>query len=219
MAFGLHWEWRGFGGVNSSFADRFSKLDTLVSEYAVEDYYIYVPGLETNLKIRKGDKNNLKFKRPGKFKNNFEQWKELENEFFEFPIPLRAQNLLVEFLKSTAIDRTCSIPPAIETTDDYLRWLKEIGCQIIEVRKAREIKEWSNAEGSVMIEWTGIYNPQSIISISLESEPFEPSESQKEAKTLDLLKSVHNELELNEMPLRPKNYLEAVTIWANSNKI
>lgn len=219
MAFGLHWEWRGFGGIDSKFAERYSKLNKVISEYSVVDCYLYAPGLETNIKIRKGAENGLKFKRPGKVMGNYEQWLEDENEIFDFPLSKKAQKLLMESFKSTELNYKGSFPRRISNEEHTISWLKDIGCRVIEVQKKREIRKWISPEGSVLIEWTCLFKPQPIISVSLESGSFDNPESQIALEYLDILKSAYQDFGLNEKPLCTMNYLEAVAIWAKSNKI
>lgn len=94
MAYGAHWEWRGFGGVNGTFADRFSNLEKIIDEHRQSDFYVYVQRLNTNLKVRQGEENELKFKRPDIFAGNFEMWSEQEDELFDFPLSKEGRSML-----------------------------------------------------------------------------------------------------------------------------
>lgn len=219
MAYGSHWEWRGFGGVDARFTKRFRSLSKLIDQHSQSDYYIYAPGLTTNLKIRQGKESGLKFKHPGKTDGDFEIWSEYEDELFEFPLPSKGLDLLEDTLNSTDLGPINSIPSGINNPGDTLPWLKEIGCRVIEVEKAREIRELHLSTDTILVEWTCIYKPQALISISVESEHFEKSDKQQSSKNLKLIKSAYRKLELHRLPLLPRNYSDAVAIWAKSNKI
>jgi hypothetical protein len=64
MAFGVHWEWRGFGSVSDAFFGRYGNLAYEFGPQKIEDIYIWVPGLEVNLKIREGEEGGLKSSAP-----------------------------------------------------------------------------------------------------------------------------------------------------------
>lgn len=219
MAFGTHWEWRGFGAVNSKFAEQFSGLKSTVSSNQVVDTYVYTPELKTNIKIRTGYQSGIKFKRPVKFVDDFELWTEREDDLFEFPLTKADHDRVRKILGSTELDRISSLPTSLKTADDALSWLSKAGFQLVKVKKEREIKVWHRAENSVMVEWACLSGPQSITSISLESEPVKYSDKRSESSELGLLKSALSHLNLDKLPLKPMNYLEVLDKWANGNKI
>lgn len=219
MAFGTHWEWRGFGAVNSKFAEQFHKLNVSVNPTQVTDTYVYTPEVKTNIKIRKGYQQGLKFKRPVKLENHFELWTEREDELFDFPLTDEERDRIGKILKGTELDRISSFPRSIRTAEDTLSWLSEKGCQLIKINKDRETRVWQEAENSVMVEWACLSGPQSITSISLESEPVNYSDDLAESPELSLLKSALSHLDLDKQPLQPMNYLEAIAEWANGDKI
>ena len=219
MAFGTHWEWRGFGAVNSKLAEQFSALKASVSSNQVVDTYIYAPGLKTNIKIRTGHQSGIKFKRPVKFADNFELWTEREDELFDFPLTKADRDRVRNILDGTELNRIGSLPTDVKTADDALSWLSEAGYELIKVKKDRETRVWHHADRSVMVEWACLSLPQFITSISLESEPVKYSDKQSETSALSLLKSAFSQMNLDKMPLRPMNYLEALNKWSNGNKI
>lgn len=219
MAFGSHWEWRGFGGVDGVFVDCYSALPIVSEVHRQVDQYIYVPGLKTNLKIRNGEESGLKFKQFNKNEGEFELWSEYEDELFDFPISTSARDLLQKTLNESELGPIKSIPSKVHSSKDTLAWLREIGCRIIKVEKKREIRKLNSNNDSTLVEWTCIYEPQALNSISLESMSFEETDQQSSLHSLENVRAAYRDLELHRLPLIVNSYLDAVAIWSKSNKI
>ena len=86
MAFGLHWEWRGFGALTTAFAKKYFQLPVLYAAEDIEDRYMWIPRLAVNAKFRSGRINGFKFKRLENKNGDFEQWREDPREMFDFPL-------------------------------------------------------------------------------------------------------------------------------------
>ena len=84
MAFGLHWEWRGFGNLSRELIERIERLPRkFPSDQEVVDEYLWFPGSSLNLKLREG---SLKLKRLLETSGEFERWLEDEDENYRFPL-------------------------------------------------------------------------------------------------------------------------------------
>lgn len=217
MSYGSHWEWRGFGGVSARFVRTYASLETCIELHSVHDRYIWIPGLEVNAKFREGVENGLKFKRPEKKEGDFEVWTENEDELFEFPLSDNAWKTLQTILQNTALN--LPDPPPSFTQEHTEQWLEQAGCKIVEVQKERESKLLEVKCGSVLVEWTSISEPQSLISIGLEN--YSESEAEQLTSETDkqILELAVKEMGLHDEPLRPVNYMGAVKEWARGNKI
>lgn len=217
MAHGLHWEWRGFGGVSSRMVEMYCGLSRLFEPQKVEDLYLWIPGLRVNAKFRTGAEGGLKFKRIRKKDGDFEKWFENPEELFDFPLNNRAWGRLSEMLKTVNIN--LSEKPVDELTRERAtNLLKSAGCKTVLVKKDREAKMWQAPNGIVKVEWTCITEPQPMISIGLENWEEDTTKEipDTEAKA-DLAAAVHT-LELNCEALKIMNYMEAVQLWAGGGK-
>jgi len=84
MAFGKHWEWRGFGSPPPATLRTVESLPLKFPDLqAVTDLYLWVPGSPINVKLRMRD---LKFKRLLEVSGEFERWLEDEAENYPFPL-------------------------------------------------------------------------------------------------------------------------------------
>ena len=73
---------------------------------------------------------------------------------------------------------------------------------------------WQGPNGRVLIEWTAISKPQPILSISLESEDLSgESPVLTDAQAKADLEAALQALELEQEPLRPMNYMDALSVW------
>lgn len=218
MPYGSHWEWRGFGGVTGRFVQIYSSLESHYKLHSVQDRYIRIPGLCVNAKFREGAENGLKFKRPEKRDGDFEVWTENEHELFNFPLSDEAWNTLLKMLKSAGLTLP-DAPPSSFSQNEVAQWLQQAGCEIVEVHKERESRLWQGDNGSVLVEWACISEPQSIISIGLEN--FAEGEAYNLTSNTGKLvvESAVKELGLDREPLHYMNYMDAVKLWVQGNKI
>jgi len=83
VAYGLHWEWRGFGVVPAPVRERIERLEPQFDAPAkLRDEYLRIPGCRLNLKLRSGERPSLKFKRLRRFDpaTGLELWEERAEE-------------------------------------------------------------------------------------------------------------------------------------------
>ena len=213
MTEGLHWEWRGFGGVSAKFAEKYCSLSLLFDAQTVEDLYLWIPGLEVNAKFRTGAEGGLKFKRIRKKEGDFEKWFENPEELFDFPLNKRAWKTLFDMLLTVNLH----LPEEQEGEISRQRaekLLTDAGCKTILVKKSRETKSWAAANGMVKIEWACISVPQPLISIGLENFIEEGSEELSDESAREDLSAAIKLFDLKSEPLQPMNYIEAVQRWA-----
>jgi hypothetical protein len=185
----------------------------------VEDVYLWVSGLEVNVKVRDIPEEPFKFKRLQDRDGHLEQWAENPEDIFKFPLNETGWNHLAEVLAK--VNRTLGPYPRGEAdAETTLARLKKAGARAITVNKLRESRLWQGPSGKVRVEWACISSPEAIISIGLETwdEDAEgqglPDEQAKEG----ILAAIR-EIGLNNEPLRVMNYMDAVAVWASGKKI
>ena len=219
MTLPIHWEWRGFGAVSGKFAHRYSTLPAQFSSQSVEDAYLWVPGLEVNVKLRDIPQEPFKFKRLQGKDGPLEQWAEKPEDICVFPLNQAGWDTLAATLAT--VDLTLGPYPGGDVDAGTTRArLEEVGARTVTVHKLRESRLWSGPNGPVKVEWACIRSPQAIITIGLETWDPDPGGSGlpgEQAKE-DLLAAIQ-ELGLHDEPLQPMNYVRAVAAWASGGKI
>ena len=85
MAFGEHWEWRGFGDLANAVRTQIQQLSPKFGAGVnVTDQYLWLPECKVNVKVRQKD---LKFKfLLDRADEGFEKWREAEAENYPFPL-------------------------------------------------------------------------------------------------------------------------------------
>jgi hypothetical protein len=97
MAFGRHWEWRGFGTIGRELRAAVESLPTkFPAAQELVDEYLWVPGSAINVKLRTGD---LKFKRLVARSGRLERWLEDPEENYALPIAPPVVQKLAEELR------------------------------------------------------------------------------------------------------------------------
>ena len=218
MALGTHWEWRGFGAVTPGFANDFNQFDVHTESHTVKDNYLWIPGMEVNAKFRKGVEDGLKFKRKQTSEGSFEVWSEDPDELFEFPIGGSGWSMLREDLDESGLSLS-RYPGTPQNREETTQLLEQAGCSIITVRKHRMTVRWQRNNHDVLIEWAVITEPQHCISIGLENWSPDEADNLSSNRALDGLREAHSQLNLDEEPLEPLNYLDAVRQWVDGECI
>ena len=112
MAFGAHWEWRGFGALDPALRRRLESLPRkFATRQRLADEYLFVPGCPLNVKLREGD---LKFKRMLEVSQGLEQWLEDESENYPFPV---APELAEKLARELGIPWSQSFTAPLERAD------------------------------------------------------------------------------------------------------
>lgn len=210
MAAGKHWEWRGFGRVDDALKERLRGLPSLLDvEWQATDFYLWAPDCPVNVKLRG---NDLKLKRFLAARDGLEQWVEDETEVFPFP------------LSPTVVARLCAdlgviLPPLpnLQALDQASLLALLLGAspsiRLIPVAKSRRLCWLPQALGGlqpdppVLVELTEITAPESVTTVALEHP--QPEAVHAALDALDLLAS----------PLLPLNYLQALALWANGQRV
>ncbi len=204
MAFGLHWEWRGF--APSAF-EGMSSVESLPRKFPdaqrVLDEYLWAPGLRVNVKLRASE---LKFKRLVEKRGDFERWQEDTRENYPFPL---GSEPVAKLCAELEIASRPSLP--LRSPADLLAWLERVavGLRRVSVLKTRTQHEWIPDAGGiepVIVELARIEAPERLVSAALE----------------------HPQLEILEQAVRcmrfaetllPRSYFEAVSVWARGETI
>ena len=141
-----HWEWRAFGSVSPAFLTRFDNLSAPFgrSMQRVVDEYLWIPGVEVNVKFRQGTnwQDGLKFKRFERRSGELEKWTESMEEIFPFPLSDRAWALLLAELKIPAAAQMT--PPRAADRDGAVKFLQliEPRTRLVAVIKERRFRMW-----------------------------------------------------------------------------
>lgn len=214
----LHWEWRGFGGVSGRFIKQYCELPLIIDSEIIKDLYLVIPDLYVNTKFRTGAEGGLKFKRLRKREGDFEKWLEDTEELYDFPLDNTAWKNLSNTLQQVGRDLP-EYPQERPDRETTLEYLMNAGCKPLEVEKNRESRLLKVSDGQVKVEWACLSKPQSMISIGIENwSDSEPNRKNDTAKKNELSEAIKI-LNLDHEPLKTMNYLDAVKIWAEGNKI
>lgn len=199
MAFGKHWEWRGFGPISPALRQRITRLP-LWYETPVPtlDVYLWRAGATVNIKLR-GEA--LKFKRLLDRQEPFEYWLEDEAELIPFPLGTDALALLSEGLALSLPD-----PGHLLTRPDkFLRYLHEVAPDVVvvEVRKQRHLYHYAAPTSEpVIVELSEVLTPQDLTSLALEH------------PQLDTLKAAYERFCGDAPHFQPASYWQMVGLWA-----
>lgn len=204
MAFGCHWEWRGFGIMPDATRKRISRLPLwFQTPSPILDIYLWTPAMSTNVKLR-GDA--LKFKRFIAREGPFECWLEDETELIPFPLGGEVLAVLAEALGLTLPppDRLLTRPAAL------LHYLQQEApvLQVVPVRKQRRLHHYhAPSPPPVIVELSEVLGPESVASLALEH------------PQLGLLQAAHAALAADVPNLQPLSYMEAVSCWAQGRRL
>jgi hypothetical protein len=221
MAYGLHWEWRGFGALDRAGRRRIEELPRLFPGdlRGVDSYYWY-PGCDVNLKLRDfGAGAGLKLKRLRAVDDEAgcQLWHEDEREDFPFPLQPEAVRRVAE-----ALGVDVSPPPRPMGRRSLLTLLREArpDLVVVAVRKTRSVHCWAAGGREVLVDIAVITAPERVTSVAIEDRAgLDASASAEElaAAKADVLAA----REALGLPgaLTPASYLEAVGMWAAGGSV
>jgi hypothetical protein len=208
MAFGKHWEWRGFGALSGELRARLESLPLKFDRpQIVKDEYLWTPETAINVKLRFSD---LKFKRLLGMEEGVERW--LEDEAENLPLPLEPR-VVEKLARELGVSLPQSPEGAYGKQDlvDLLLLAKPI-VRCIGVEKKRWQREWMAPEAGaaggtpVTVELAEILSPEATISVALEHPEPGPVRVARDALGLGTA-------------LRRLNYLEALSVWADGGRV
>ena len=206
MAFGKHWEWRGFGEIPEALRSRLESLPLKFSaSQELTDEYLWAPGCSVNLKLRFSD---LKFKRLCERAGSLELWLEDPGENYPFPIGPEVLTRLASDLGVSALETPRS-PLDRPALLDLLTHASP-AVRLVTVQKIRWQREWWGSavrhSPGVTVEVAQILRPELTWSVGIEGPELEGVASALAA--LDL-----------EGALRKINYLEALEVWSGGRTL
>lgn len=206
MAFGVHWEWRGFATPHSASVDRILALSPkFPTSQVLTDHYLWVPGASVNVKLRLGD---LKFKRLVATEDDYERWVEQESENHAFPI----DPSVVEGLFGSLGIPLRSVPQGPVGRAAFLELIGRDApsVRLVSVDKERQQYDWLGLGGlhdePVIVEVARIGLPQRLTSVGLEHPDLSRVRAAREALGLS-------------SGFRSLSYLEAVAAWGRGDRI
>lgn len=203
MAFGEHWEWRGFGCLGKNLHDIVRSLPRLFPRpQKVTDRYLCVVDCPLNVKLRYGD---FKIKRLLEtHPSGIERWLEDPAENYSFPL---APSVVEDVATQFGIALTALVSEPIASSEELLELLSRStsGIRVIHVEKLRWQYRLPEPEG-VVVELAEIRKPEQVMSLALEDP--ERARVRQAMKQLQL-----------PGPLRKLNYLEAVEIWSRGGRV
>jgi hypothetical protein len=205
----MTWEWRGFVEKEPKlFKERFDELDpNPKGDKTEEDRYIWVPGIEKNVKFRK--KSELKFKWLEAIDGDLEKWDEKK-----FTVPIEESEALDMLSEALLPAATKLFQQKASDSMDFVTVIERIekaGCASVLVKKKREGRIWAGPNGKVKVELAHISAPKACISIGLETGE-ELSDKLDDAQAKADIRSAITHFGLEK--LRVLNYVDAVAIWA-----
>jgi hypothetical protein len=215
MAFGKHWEWRGFGEVSEAFRERFGRLHHAYGPDIVRDWYIWTPGLRTNLKIREGEMGGLKFKRFVAGDGRFSCWQEDPAELFALPLSREGWQALAVELGELGLTLP-AYPGRRPNSERLLSFLAEMGIAPILVEKERLGREWPGPNGRVLIDFARIRTPQCLATVGLESENLAAEgNGLTGAQAKEDLRAAVEAFGLASESLAEMGYMKALALWSD----
>ncbi len=221
MAYGVHWEWRGFGVVDGAREELVRSLaPAAVPERAVTDTYLWHPRLTNNVKLRAWEGGgSFKVKRqldPGS-PDGPSLWMESPAEDYDLPLDEAALVRALAALGVTSSPPTASSPMHAAPLLAWLTGVVEELC-IVEVRKVRRTFVWDEGPVPVLVELAEIESPEPVRSIGVEDAAGLRADADPARVTL-ARRSVSEAATVFGGGLRALTYPEAVAIWARGGVV
>jgi len=196
MAFGTHWEWRGFGSLPGTLAEGIRALPGLFPDsQVVTDRYLWSPGCEVNFKLRLGD---FKIKRCiESAQGGVSKWVEDPAENFSFPL---AASVFDEVAGALGVGSGPATAP-VSCEDELLDLLAAGGSRLRVISVAKERWQYrAPVMEDGIVELAEIASPEKIVSVSVEHD--------SEAGVREIMAAIGLPGELETV-----SYLEALAVW------
>jgi hypothetical protein len=218
MAYGLHWEWRGFGKLDATIRRRIERLQPISGGAAVVDRYVWCPGLAVNLKLRQwsgGESLKIKRLRQRDESRDVELWEERPTD--EHLLPMTPESVRAVFgdlgWEHVRIDG----PADREALEDLLVHAAP-GVRVLSVVKRRQTFATVVEQCPVRVELTDITEPEMVTSVGLEDQMGLEADCDdvESARAREGLCAVRDDLDLG---LPSLSYLDALAFWARGRKL
>ncbi len=214
MPYGLHWEWRGFGGLDRQLKHRITQLPLAYpTARAITDRYLWVPGLGTNIKLRSWPGGaSLKFKHRHRSdpEGAMGLWVERAEEDHLFPLP-------PSVIARLSAELSRELPPkdGAWEYDELLAGLNGAGVQVIAVEKRRRLFRWSDDDRTAFVDLSDIQSPERIGTVGIEDGMglSDASTPTAVAAAREAVVTARNQFGLP-ANLKEASYLEALATWA-----
>jgi len=221
MAYGIHWEWRGFGAVDPEVERRISALPAAeVPERSVTDRYLWVPGATRNVKVRVWPGGgSLKVKRllSAGAPSGPSLWREDPEE--DYPLPIAA-SVLARVVKPLGIELSGRAGAAIADPHVLVELVRGAAgeCRIVEVRKRRRTFEWRAGAVPLLVELAEIAAPERTASVGIEDAAGLSARSPDTALAAARWAVIEG-IPLFGAGLRSLTYPQAVAEWARGGSV
>ena len=218
MSYGLHWEWRGFGRLDSTARDRIERLTPIGVASSVVDRYVWCPGLAINVKLRQwsgGQSFKLKRLLRRCQSHDVELWEERPEEDYVMPLsPESLQSVLTEL----HWDHVQVSQPVDRGSLEELLAHAAPGVQLVSVAKRRRAFTTAVGETPVRVELADITEPEALTSIGIEDQLGLDEESSKEVYEWgrDAVRAVRDDLGVR---LESRSYLDALAYWVRGARL
>ena len=215
MAYGLHWEWRGFGRLDAAALERMRALAFPAGVQEIVDRYIWLPHSMVNLKVRSWPGgHSLKLKRfiDEDPESGLELWAEYPDDDYELPLAAEAAVAILAELGFPSHFSTPRVDEA-ELVESIQGTAPE--ARVVAVRKRRSRAVTRAGATMVQIERADILEPEKITSIGIEDVSDLRSDSPR--SVLDQAREAVCEIRDHLVPRwKTCNYLSAVDTWARN---
>jgi len=220
VAYGLHWEWRGFGILPASVRETIEDLPAqFPTPGTVKDEYLWVPGCRINLKLRSGEAKSLKFKRlrDSDPATGLELWEERAEEDYKFPV---SPGVVVGL--GAALGVRANQPPGSLDREALLQALQRADSRIkvLAVDKVRRARLYPLAAGRLIVEVAELTSPQLVTSVGIEDDLglTDASAADRVEAAKRSVAAAVRQLGLDGALTR-LNYVDAVTCWAEGGTL
>jgi hypothetical protein len=215
MAYGLHWEWRGFGTLTTDVRAQIEKLEAeFDAPERVTDEYLWIPGSRINVKFRSKGNGSLKFKRVRvtDSETGLELWEEKPEEEYAFPISSKAQGELAAALR---LDLHVTAEPMDRTSLLTALRASRAGVKVVSIQKLRRARKMHVTGGKLTVEIAEIDSPERITTVGIEDDFLLNNDSTAEeiGRAKLAVAGAVGQLRLG-TALRRMNYVEATEQWA-----
>jgi len=215
----MHWEWRGFGRLDSNLRDRIAQLPLAYpTARTITDRYLWVPDLGTNIKLRSWPGGaSLKFKH--RYRSDptdvLGLWIERPEEDHLFPLP---PSVIAQV--SAELRRELRTKDGTWDCDELLAELDTTGVQVITVEKWRRLFRWSRDDSAAFVELAEIQSPERIGTVGIEDGMglSDASVPAAVATAREVVLLAKDQLGLP-AKLKEASYLEALATWARGGTI
>ncbi len=221
MAYGAHWEWRGFGELDAAVRAVVEALPPVDPEpRTITDRYVWHPGLTLNIKLRSsalGERVKIKRLLEEDRTTALGRWLEDPVEDYAFPLHASAIRKVAGALGLGApLPARLDDAPALES----LLTRAHPGLRLVTVEKVRRGYLWGRPGLPVTVELAEITAPERVTSLGLEDATGLSPGADREAidTARRAVEEVRDTLGIGRA-LRACSYVDAVAVWVEGGSL